>query len=191
MGLDAVVAEIREKGRTESDAIVKAGETKKVEVLTEANQKIESIKNSAKEDMEKNISHIISQEVTAGHLIVKRQVLNTQKELLDKVYLEALEGIKLMPDTFHKEAITSLLRKAKDEIPSGKVICASRDEVILKQILKEKEFSSFGFSLVIPIDGGIIVETADGKLQVDYSYRTFLNQVYESGLKDVSDLLFR
>ena len=40
------------------------------------------------------------------------------------------------------------------------------------------------------MEGGIIVESRDGTLQIDLSYRTFLNQVWETGLKNASDILF-
>jgi V/A-type H+-transporting ATPase subunit E len=35
-----------------------------------------------------------------------------------------------------------------------------------------------------------MVESKDGTLQLDLSYRTFLNMVWETGLKDASDILF-
>jgi V/A-type H+-transporting ATPase subunit E len=52
------------------------------------------------------------------------------------------------------------------------------------------EFLHSHLARLLKTDGGIIVESDDGQLQVDYSYRTFLNQVWESGLKDASDSLF-
>lgn len=190
MGLDAVIAEIKEKGRNEAEAIIQGGNSRKDELLGAAKQEIELLKQSVKDDVEKNLSQIISQEEAAAHLVVKRQILNTQKDLMDQVYSQVLEKILEMPESFHKEAITSMLKKAEGEIPKGKVSCALRDEKILKKLLKESEFSAYKFGSVIEIDGGVIVESDDGQLQVDYSYRTFLNQVWESGLKDASDLLF-
>ena len=190
MGLEAVIAEIREKGRNEAETIVKEAETRKVEVLNTAQQKVEAINNSTRDDVEKNVSHIISQEEAAGHLIVKRQILTKQKELMDDVYQQVLDKISGMPESFHKEAITSLLKKAKLEVAIGKVSCCTRDEKVLKEVIKEKEFSNYSFGQIIDIDGGIIVESENGQLQVDFSYRTFLNQVWESGLKDASDNLF-
>jgi V/A-type H+-transporting ATPase subunit E len=190
MGLDAVIAEIKEKGQNEADAIIQGGNSRKDELLGAAKQKIELLKQSVKDEVEKNLSQIISQEEAAAHLVVKRQILNTQKDLMDQVYSQVLEKILEMPESFHKEAITSLLRKAEEEIPKGKVSCALRDEKILKKLLEESEFSAYKFGSIIEIDGGVIVESNDGQLQVDYSYRTFLNQVWESGLKDASDLLF-
>lgn len=190
MGLDAVVAEIREKGRAEADVITKEGDARKVEVLNAAQQKTEVIKATAREEADKFTSHLITQEEAAGHLVVKRQILNTQKELMDDVYRKALESITGMPESFHKSAITSLLRKAGTEIPKGTVSCCARDEQALKEVLKGSEFSVYSFGSVIGIDGGIIVESIDGQLQVDFSYRTFMSQVWDLGLKDASDILF-
>lgn len=190
MGLDAVVAEIREKGRSEADAIKQEADSKKVEILSAAQQKTEAIKATAREEADKSTSHIITQEEAAGHLIVKRQILNTQKELMDDVYRNALDTISGMPASFHKGAMSSLLRKAESDIPKGTVSCCARDENTLKEVLKGSEFSAYSFGSVIGIDGGIIVESTDGQLQVDFSYRTFMSQVWESGLKDASDILF-
>lgn len=190
MGLDAVVAEIREKGRAEAEAINKEADSRKVELLNAAQQKIEVTKTAAREESAKATSHIITQEEAAAHLVVKRQILNAQKELMDEAYRQSLDAITGMPESFHKGAISSLLRKAMAEIPKGMVSCCGRDEKALKEVLKESEFSAFSFGKVIGIDGGIIVESTDGQLQVDFSYRTFMSQVWESGLKDASDILF-
>jgi V/A-type H+-transporting ATPase subunit E len=43
----------------------------------------------------------------------------------------------------------------------------------------------------VNIEGGIIMESKDGQLQIDYSYRNFLDIVWEASLKDASDILFR
>lgn len=190
MGLDAVVAEIREKGRAEAEAINKDADSRKVEILNVAQQKAEVVKATAREESGKSASHIITQEEAAGHLVVKRQILNAQKELMDEVYRQSLETITGMPESFHKGAISSLLRKAMTEIPKGTVSCCARDEKALKDVLNESEFSAYSYGKVIGIDGGIIVESTDGQLQVDFSYRTFMSQVWESGLKDASDILF-
>jgi V/A-type H+-transporting ATPase subunit E len=190
MGLDAVVAEIREKGRSEAEAIKKEADTKKVEILNVAQLKTEEVKAVAREEAGKSVSHIISQEEAAAQLIVKRQILNAQKELMDDVYRKSLETITGMPESFHKKAISSLLKKASTEISKGSVSCCARDEKALKEVLSGSEFSAYSFGSIIGIDGGIIVESIDGQLQVDFSYRTFMSQVWESGLKDASDILF-
>ena len=57
-------------------------------------------------------------------------------------------------------------------------------------IAEHKEFAGFSVGKPVNIDGGIVVEGEGGALQIDYSYRTFLAKVWESGLKDASDILF-
>ena len=52
------------------------------------------------------------------------------------------------------------------------------------------EFAKFTVGEPVDIDGGILIEGERGALQIDYSYRTFLAKVWESGLKDASDILF-
>jgi len=190
MGLDAVITEIKEKARAEADAIIQEADAKKTEILTAAQTQAQSIKTAAEENAQKSASHIHTQEEAAGHLAVKREVLNAQKALMDEVQAKTLEQICALPESFHKQAIVSLLKKARLEIPSGTVSCAARDAKALDMVLSDSDFSSFTAGNPIEIDGGIIVESTDNMLQVDYSYRTFLNQVWESGLKDASDILF-
>jgi V/A-type H+-transporting ATPase subunit E len=62
----------------------------------------------------------------------------------------------------------------------------------LKQIIEtDNAFRGYVTGNVLDFEGGIIVESTDGQLQLDLSYRTFLDMVWETGLKDASDLLFR
>jgi V/A-type H+-transporting ATPase subunit E len=129
--------------------------------------------------------------VSAANLLVKRELLNTQKALLDKVYENVLKEIAALPETFHREAIKTLLSEAKKEISKGKISCNSRDMAAVKAVISETpEFAGFKVGTPVDIDGGILLEGEGGELQIDYSYRTFLSKVWESGLKDASDILF-
>ena len=139
----------------------------------------------------KQTTHIIEQEVSAANLLVKRELLNTQKALLDKVYEKTLQEIAGLPESFHREAIKKLLTEAKKEIPKGNIYCNTRDVAAVKALISENpEFAGFKSGRPVDIDGGILVEGEGGELQIDYSYRTFLAKVWESGLKDASDILF-
>jgi V/A-type H+-transporting ATPase subunit E len=191
MGLEAVVEEIREKGRKEADRVRQESKQEVDLVLSAANRRTGEIKLAAEEEVAKQMTHLVSQDVSAANLLVKRELLNTQKALLDQVYETTRSEIAGLPESFHREAIKKLLTEAKKEIPSGTIYCNARDVAAAKAVIAEHpEFAGFTVGAPVAIDGGLLIEGAGAELQIDYSYRTFLMKVWESGLKDASDILF-
>jgi len=191
MGLEAVVEEIRVKGRTDADRIHADSKQETDKILAAAGRRVAEIKLAAEAESAKQTRHIIDQDISAANLLVKRELLNTQKALLDKVYETVLIEIAGLPESFHREAIKKLLSEAKKEISQGKIYCNKRDMTAVKAVISENpEFARFKVGTPVEIDGGVIVDGEGGELQIDYSYRTFLDKVWESGLKDASDILF-
>jgi len=191
IGLKTLVREIREKARAEAEKIQAEAKANTDQILRAAAKRSETIKLTADAEVEKQTAHIISQEVSAANLLVKRELLNTQKALLDQVYEAIRKEVTALPESFHRDAIETLLTEAKKQIPDGKISCNARDMGALKALIAEhKEFSKFTIGEPVDIDGGILIEGEGGALQIDYSYRTFLARVWESGLKDASDILF-
>jgi len=191
MGLEAVVEDIRGKGKSEAEKIRAESRQEVGHILAAANKRVAEIKVAAEEDMARQAAHLISIEVSAANLLVKRELLNTKKEMLNQVYQTTLAEISRLPESFHKEAIKKLLTDVKKEMPKGTVYCNARDVPVAKAVLSEhRDFAGFSLGNPIDIEGGIIVESEKGGLQIDYSYRTFLDRVWESGLKDASDILF-
>jgi len=191
MGLEAVVEEIRVKGRSEADKIHQESKEETSQIIAAATKRSESIKLMAEDEVTRQSAHLVSQDVSAANLLVKRELLNTQKALLDQVYESTRKEIASLPDSFHREAIKKLLTEAKKEIPSGTIFSNARDIAALRAVIAEHaDFSGFKVGNPVDIDGGILIEGEGGALQIDYSYRTFLARVWESGLKDASDILF-
>jgi V/A-type H+/Na+-transporting ATPase subunit E len=191
IGLKTLVKEIREKARAEAEKLQAEAKADTDQILAAAAKRSETIKLTAEGEVSKQTAHIVSQEVSAANLLVKRELLNTQKALLDQVYEATRKEVAGLPDTFHRETLRTLLTEAKKEIPDGKISCNARDMAALKALIAgHAEFVKFTVGEPVDIDGGIIVEGEGGALQIDYSYRTFLAKVWESGLKDASDILF-
>lgn len=191
MGLEAVVNEIREKGRKEVEAVRAETRTDVEEILKDAQTRAAAIKTSAQEEADRAATHITNQEASAANLVVKRQALNAQKALLDQVYSASLAAVGDLPAEFQEKALTALLKRAVKEIKKGVVHTNERDTPVVEGILGQlKMFSGYTLGAPLDIPGGVIVESTDGELQIDYSYRTFLDEIWESGLKDASDILF-
>ena len=191
MELEAVALDLKEKAKREAEAI--RGETRREteRVLSAAQQRAGEIKLAAEDEAGRQAAHLTDLEVSSANLAVKRMLLNTQKDLLDQVYRATIDAIGRLPESFRKDSLKNLLEKTRKEIREGSVFCASRDTQALKEILAGSDFSGFRFGGTLEIPGGIVVESSNGQLKIDYSYRTFLDRVWEAGLKDASDLLFR
>ncbi|MDD4482884.1 MAG: V-type ATP synthase subunit E family protein [Methanoregula sp.] len=190
MGLEAVLEEIREKGKKEAEAIRAESKADSDRILAEANRKVGEIKTAAEEASAKQAARIVAQDVSAANLLVKRELLNTQKALLDEVYESTRAEIAKLPESFHREAIKKLLSEAKKELKKGSIHCNARDIAAAKAVLAEAEFAGFTLGEPVEIDGGLLIDSEGNEVQIDYSYRTFMNKMWESGLKDASDILF-
>ncbi len=191
MALDAVVSEIRNKGINEAEAIKAEGKAEADAILAEAQKNVIAIKTAAEEEANRQADYIVNQEVAAANLAVKREVLNAQKAVLDEVYAEVVAAIAALPADFHKKAVRELCKNAAKELGEGVFYCNERDVPAVEDALSSlKTLSGFSLAGTKDISGGIIAESADGALQLDFSYPTFIAEVWETGLKDASEVLF-
>ena len=191
MGLEVVVDEIKAKGEREAARIKSETEAEAKTIVADATKRAEEIRIAAEADADLQAERIMIREVAAANLVVKRDQLNAQKELLDKVYCEAAKEIAELPAEMHAKAVRSLLKDAVKQIKEGSVYANQRDEEAVKAALSElKTLSGFTFGGITDIDGGVVVQSADGQLTLDLSYRTFMGEVWESSLKDASEILF-
>ena len=72
MGLEAVVEEIRAKGRSEAEKSRAESKAESDQIVAAATKRSEAIKLAAEEDVKKQSEHLISQDVSAANLLVKR-----------------------------------------------------------------------------------------------------------------------
>ncbi len=191
MGLEVVVEEIREIGQKEATAIRNEANEEGRRILAAAEERATLIKQEAEAEVDRQVQQMEAQEVSAAKLLVRREVLNAQKELLEEVFNATDGSISALPTTFHEKVIRELLKKVAKEIKDGVVFCNTRDQQAVESALSElKTLNGYSYGGIVEISGGVIVKSADGQLTVDLSYQTFLEEVWESGLKDASDILF-
>ncbi|HJJ26568.1 MAG TPA: V-type ATP synthase subunit E family protein [Methanocorpusculum sp.] len=190
MGLEAVVDEIKRKGDAKAAAVKAEADSQAKTIVSEANLRAQEIKLNAEKDAAVLAERIEVREVASANLVVKRDLLNAQKELLEKVYAGAEDAIAQLPAKTSEKAIKELLKEAAGQIKKGEVFANAKDQKAVEAALELKTLSGFTFGGAIDILGGVIVKSADGQITLDYSYKTFMNDVWESSLKDASEILF-
>jgi len=182
MGLDAIVQEIRAKGKAEADRI--SGETYQEvsKILADSESQAAKIKAAKQEAVRKEIERLRQQELSSAHLEVKRAVLNARKELLDEVYEKAKESIQKLPADKNQKLLSSLIKK--NENSNTRIYSRAKDTPAVKKLTK------LGYAGEINCLGGVIIENEDGTEYLDLRYDTILKNVSERSLKQVSDILF-
>jgi len=191
MGLVAVVQDIQEKGRKEAEAIRKETQAEVDEILKSAQKRVEVLKTTAEQEVQSQIDRMMAQEDSAANLVVKRQQLNAQKEVLDQVYGVTLQALAGLPMRFHQEVLSGLLRQIAKEVGMGVLSTNQRDFPYVRDMISmDKTYAGFRMGKIVDIEGGIQVENADRTMKIDLSYRTFLDRIWETGLKDAADILF-
>ncbi len=191
MGLEAVIQDIQAKGNKEVEVIRQETQAEVQAILKAAQERVEALKIAAEKEIQEHVQRLMAQEDSAANLIVKRQLLNAQKEVLDQVYGVTLKALAGLPVSFHREVLAGLLHRAAKDIREGVVFVNERDAPLAKELIAgDKALSGFRYGGTAGIEGGILVETSDKSMKLDLSYRTFLDQIWETGLKDAADILF-
>ena len=182
MGLDAIVEEIKAKGKAEADRIEKETAAEVSRVTAEARSQAARIKAAQQEAAKKEIERIRTQEMSGAALEVKRAMLNARKELLDEVNDKAKETISKLPADKNQKLLKSIIDK--NQANNSRIYSAEKDKDAVKKLTKLKHAGN------IDSIGGVIIENETATEYLDFRYEIILKDVSERSLKQVSDILF-
>ncbi|MBI2550054.1 hypothetical protein HYV83_02635 [Candidatus Woesearchaeota archaeon] len=188
MGLEKVKQEILERAQAEADKAIDAAQSEAKAVMKSAEKQVAGYERMMEEDLEALSNAVKRKEVASAELELKKQLLSAKSELIEGVFRDARKKLGSLPDKKRESHITALLDAARKEMNVSVVQCSSKDARFV-------EASGSGDSRlkVVKNDemlGGIIAESPDGRLRVDYSYDILLGQVKSKVLGDVAKILF-
>jgi V/A-type H+-transporting ATPase subunit E len=182
MGLDKVIENIQKEGKEKITHILQDAEIQAALILEAKQKTIDETSVKKKQELEKQIDVLKTQESSSVEIDVKKIRLNAEKDILSQTYQECLQTLSSLP---HKTIISSLLKNVHKELPEVAYIYSNaRDEPIVRSLTK----ISYGGS--IDTLGGITVENKDKTLKIDYRYETIAELVWERSLKEIAEKLF-
>ncbi len=182
MGLDAIVEEIKAKGKAEANKINQETSLEVSKIIADARASAARTRAAKEEAVKKEIDRLKQQELSSANLEVKKAKLNARKEILDAVYQDAREMISNLPSDKNQHILKSIIEK--NESGNSKIYSRSKDRANVTQMTKLE------FSGEIESIGGVVMENADGSVVLDFKYDMILKNVSEQTLKQVSDILF-
>ncbi|WP_342305847.1 V-type ATP synthase subunit E [Methanolobus sp. ZRKC5] len=182
MGLETVVKDIMDAAQSEVSKLDSEADAEVSLILDEAKQNAKRIMGERLAKAEDDIKKVRQQEISSANLEVKRTLLNARKEILDKVYVQAVETISTFSPEKNEELLKSLIESY--ESSGNRIYSDAGSEEIVKKL------SSLEYTGNIDCLGGVVIENEDGTIKLDYTYDGILKSVNERLLKQTSDILF-
>jgi len=172
--------------------IIKKYEEAEKELLDEAKKKAKIINDSALESIkqieselsqrsDKESRVIMDREKSLAKMEVQKMEFEVRKEMIDSVYKSAYEKIRSMPQSDREGVIKKLIDLAGREISVDVIYVNESDRGFCEGSAQIKNLA---------VDGGIICETKDGNVRVNYTFESMFQDVKDNTIKEVSNILF-
>jgi V/A-type H+-transporting ATPase subunit E len=173
--------------------LLSEAEAKAKKIVAEADTQVEASTKQIEEEVKTYESHLQKQnedmltlhkrkELAQAEFDGKKLLLDAKKELVDQTMEKVQHMLEQLPPAKRKKLNEALLKEASKEITVKQVILAKKDlRTVSKAGIKK---------ITGDITGGLIAETADGKILVDLSVESMLEQIRAEKLQEVSEVLF-
>src|SRR5674476_1175529 len=113
MGLEVVVKDVLTRGEEEANRIRQEGIDEANAIVVGAEKTAHQIREEKREQTTEQIERRKNREISSANLEVKRAILNAKKDLLDRVYNEAIEKLATLPESEREEIIKKLLESQR------------------------------------------------------------------------------
>lgn len=180
MGLEAVKEEIIRNAKESYSALIAEARKEANKITRDTEKKIEEMKAKNEEDIKKAIDLMKKQQAAAAELEIKKMVLDSKKQAIEKAFEEAKLKLENMDEKKREPFLKKILEKAGKEIEISHVYCNKKDSKFLKGMKTENA----------DIMGGIIAENSKKTVRVDYSFETMFDSIKDNELQHISKILF-
>jgi len=184
MALDKVVKDILDSARMEANKLSEEAEKEKAAILRAADGEITKKRRVKEKELQEALRRLTRQEISSAELEAKRLVLSAKKEVFDRVFEETLREIESMGPQEKAEAYCKICSSAKSLVPRPRVICPRGESNLLSGCAES------GSVRESDMESGLILESEDGTIRLDYRFRTILEGIWERELRNVSNMLF-
>lgn len=184
MSLDKVVEDILRRGEERKQEIVRQGERERDEQMAKAEGLVEEHRAKAERRVEAMISQMEQQELSSAELEAKKALLAAQRQVMDELKVQVLAEIGGYPEEKRKAMYARLMEKARGELGECYVYSNAPDKPLLKLPPGMRDGG------VIDCKGGLVFETMDRAVRLDYRFETMLEDVWARKVQEIYSNLF-
>ena len=178
--MEQVFAEIKESVEKEAKQLVSRARRVADREIQHAKEEAESILNSSREITEKEAELHAERAIARIKADVRKQQLEQQQEFIQEIFDMALVKLKDLPrDDKYAKWIKALLSAGLSQIPNGTgiIFCNEKDVEIIKKLIPSTNAELGKKS--IPVSGGVIIKSLDGRLTIDCSAEAEMRRAKE------------
>jgi V/A-type H+/Na+-transporting ATPase subunit E len=182
MGVDQVIGEVRRDGEARAQATVKAARQEADAIVAAAKAQAKAHEKQRLEAAARESEQARAQAMSRAESEARKAVLTAEAELRSQLRAQVLAHFAGLPAKAREAHLKALAKTASAVIPAGSVWGAEKDAAALKAAKPYKHAGS------LPIAGGLVVESEDGRTRLDLSYETLLDGMWRDVLKSESAL---
>ncbi len=184
MALDSVTKEIQASAEAQIARIQKEQADEIKAINEQADAQIADMKKTQDKRVAEAKETLARQERSSAELESKKLVLSKKKEILAEAFESALAELEAMPADKKLAYYKAMVASAKNIIPEPVAFMSDKDKFTatdlgVKSVKKDPSISS-----------GLLLQSKDGKFEVDMQFRVLLQNIWDSNLKQLSDILF-
>jgi len=184
MGLEKVIQDILQRGDAKKQEIVSLGEKERDVQVRAAEKKAREERVKASARVEAALSQMEQQELSSAELEAKRVLLEAERKVMEELKEQVLDELSKYPADRRKKMYAKLVDSAKKELVSGLVYSNKADKPLL-QLPSGMTFGGF-----IEGKGGLVFETEDKTVRLDYRFESILDDLWNAKMREIYVKLF-
>jgi len=184
MGLEKIVEDILRKGEERKRETIRIGEKERDGQIQAADKQIDEHRVAAEKRAKSMIAQMEQQELSSAELESKKAMLSAQRHVMEDLKTHVLSELAAYPDDKRKRLYSKLTAKAKKELGDCYVYSSARDKPLLKLP------SGMADAGVIDCRGGLVFETKDRSVRLDFRFESMLEDVWNKRIQEIYSGLF-
>lgn len=185
MSAEKIIQQIKKDSDKQIQAIQKEaeqqGEQIRTTILSKAQQEAEKIREQGKIFSENKKKILISQTVQD----LRRTIMKTKEDIIENCFTQAQKQITQLPEPQYNKIVTTFIQNGKRKLGNDCTIYTSRD--IDKKLAEQHNLHVKG---TIPASGGVMLQSADGKISIDNTFDGILKRKKEEIRVQIGKLIF-
>ncbi len=188
MGLEELEADIRKRIESEVSLILAEAETEAEQIISKGKAQVSELRKARAEEIEKLSKEYRNREIAQAQLNSRKLKLDMKKEALESLFAKIEERLHELGTHDRKEIISALISKGRKELPEAKFFYSNKEDKKEATAICKKEGLSFAGT--IDCKGGIIIESKNKEVRLDYTYEALLAGFKKEAINDIATGLF-